>query len=75
MEDQQKREMTTEDARAFMERLSERLGVSVENLVAFTKKGAKGEILTSPEQLQEIAKVMQPLSLNRRQRRKLKRKK
>lgn len=75
MDDQQQREMTTDDARAFLERLSERLSVSVENLVAFTKKGAKGEMLTSPEQLQEIVKVMQPLSLNRRQRRKLKRKK
>lgn len=76
MEDQKPTpEMTTDDARAFLQRLTERLGVSVENLVALTKKGAKGDLITDPEQLKEIAGTMNHLSLNRRQRRKLNRKK
>lgn len=69
-------EMTTEDARALLQDIAERMGVSVENLVAFVKKGARGDLITSPEKLKEIAGTIQKNTLlNRRQRRKMSRKK
>ncbi len=69
-------EMTTDDARAFLQDLAGKLGVSVENLVAFVKKGARGELITDPEKLKEIAGTIQKNTLlNRRQRRKMSRKK
>ena len=68
--------MTTEDARAFLQDIADKLGVSVENLVAFVKKGARGELITDPEKLKEIAGTIQKNTLlNRRQRRKMSRKK
>lgn len=67
-------EMTKEDARALLQDIAERMGVSVENLVAFVKKGAKGELITDPEKLKEIADTIQKNALlNRRQRRKMSR--
>ena len=77
MEDQKPiPEMTTEDARAFLQDLAGKLGVSVENLVAFVKKGVKGDLITDPEKLKEIADSIQKNTLlNRRQRRKMSRKK
>ena len=77
MEDQKPiPEMTTEDARAFLQDIADKLGVSVENLVAFVKKGAKGDLITDPEKLKEIANTIQKNTLlNRRQRRKMSRKK
>ena len=77
MEDQKPiLEMTTEDARAFLQNIAERMGVSVENLVAFVKKGVKGDLITDPEKLKEIADSIQKNTLlNRRQRRKMSRKK
>ena len=76
MEDQKPiPEMTTEDARAFLQDIADKLGVSVENLVAFVKKGAKGDLITDPEKLKEIANTIQKSTLlNRRQRRKMSRK-
>ena len=76
MEDQKPiLEMTTEDARALLQNIAERMGVSVENLVAFVKKGARGDLITSPEKLKEIANTIQKSTLlNRRQRRKMSRK-
>ena len=69
-------EMTTEDARALLQGIAEKMGVSVENLVAFVKKGAKGDFITDPEKLKEIADTIQKNTLlNRRQRRKMSRKK
>ena len=77
MEDQKPiPEMTTEDARAFLQDIADKLGVSVENLVAFVKKGVKGDLITDPEKLKEIADSIQKNTLlNRRQRRKMSRKK
>lgn len=77
MEDQKPiLEMTTEDARALLQNIAERMGVSVENLVAFVKKGVKGDLITDPEKLKEIADSIQKSTLlNRRQRRKMSRKK
>lgn len=77
MEDQKPiPEMTTEDARALLQNIAERMGVSVENLVAFVKKGVKGDLITDPEKLKEIADSIQKNTLlNRRQRRKMSRKK
>jgi Mn-dependent DtxR family transcriptional regulator len=62
-------EMTEADAHAFMTRLAERLGVSVEQLTSFSKKGENGELVSS-ENMQGINETIKHLSLNRRQRRK-----
>ena len=77
MEDQKPiLEMTTDDARALLQDIAERMGVSVENLVAFVKKGARGKLIIDPEKLKEIADTIQKNTLlNRRQRRKMSRKK
>ena len=79
MEDQKAQsipEMTTDEARDVLEKIAGSFGVSVENLVAFVKKGAKGDLITDPEKLKEIADTIQKNTLlNRRQRRKMSRKK
>lgn len=62
--------MTTEDARALLQDIAERMGVSVENLVAFVKKGAKGDLITDPEKLKEIADVIQKNTLLKMSRKK-----
>lgn len=69
-----RREMTEADAHAFMTRLAERLGVSVEQL---TELGKESE--TSAASLNGFSKAtnetIRHLSLNRRQRRKMNRNK
>jgi 2-iminoacetate synthase ThiH len=65
-------EMTMAEAKAFLQKMADNLGVTVENLVAFTKQAAQVKLHSSPERLSEIAKAMgvQPVNQNRRQRRK-----